>query len=137
MAGAELAAQPRTALIIDDSMLVQARLKQLVRRLDFELVGIAATGAEGVAQAMTLRPGLILLDHQLPDAYGQDVARELRGAGVEAHIIAITGTLAPETEAEFRAAGVGQILTKPVDPERLAQAVAACGFTVAAALLGA
>jgi DNA-binding NarL/FixJ family response regulator len=132
MAGMDEPAQQRTVLIIDDSLLVQARLKQLMRKLEFEIVGIASTGAEGLAQAQALPPGLILLDHQLPDAFGPQLAQELRAKGVSATMIAITGTITPELIGEFQAAGVCQVLAKPVDPALLAAAVAACGFTLSA-----
>lgn len=121
--------QPRSALIIDDSLLVQARLKQLLRQRGFEIAGVTATGAEGVAQAQALQPGLIMLDHQLPDGFGDEFARQARAAGVAVAIIAVTGTLTPELASQFMDAGVDYVLAKPIDPDQLTAALAVCGFS--------
>jgi NarL family two-component system response regulator LiaR len=55
-----------SVLIVDD----HAAFRQVVRALlvgaGFEVVGEAAGGAEAVAQSGRLRPGVVLLDVQLP-----------------------------------------------------------------------
>ncbi len=125
----DLPAEPsRTALVIDDSKLVQVLLNKLLRQLSFTTVETAGTGADGVAQALAVPPSMIFLDHQLPDGYGEQFARQLRAGGVSAPIIAITGTVTCELAESFLAAGADQLLPKPIDPVQLAEAVAACGF---------
>jgi len=45
----------------------------------FEVVGEAATGEEGVDVALELRPDLVLLDVNLPDIDGFEVATRITG----------------------------------------------------------
>nr|MBA2294409.1 response regulator [Actinomycetota bacterium] len=58
-----------------------APFRSLARRLlesdGFSVVGEAADGASALASAAELRPDLVLLDVQLPDVNGCDIARLL------------------------------------------------------------
>jgi CheY-like chemotaxis protein len=57
-------------------------------------VAEAATGAEATEAARTVRPGLVLLDIQLPDFDGFEVARRLAAdpAGGSAPVVMLTST---------------------------------------------
>ena len=53
----------------------------------------ATRGAAGLELARHRRPDLVLLDMNLPDLHGLDIARRMRSAGILADIIAITAVL--------------------------------------------
>jgi DNA-binding NarL/FixJ family response regulator len=66
-----------TVLIVDD----HAGFRSLARRLlvaeGFEVVGEAGSGVLAIESARRLRPQVVLLDIQLPDLDGFEVARRL------------------------------------------------------------
>jgi two-component system, LytTR family, response regulator len=65
------------ALIVDDEPAARRRLAIMLEELDVEVAGEAANGVEALAMARTLSPDVILLDIQMREVSGLDVARNL------------------------------------------------------------
>jgi len=88
-------------------------------------VSTASDGAEAIAQAERLLPDLIVLDLELPQVSGFDVARHLRANPdtSEIPLIAATGYSHSGQLDRARAAGFDQILIKPADPDALVEAI--------------
>jgi len=68
---------PVTVLIVDDHPSFRATARLLLESEGFEVVGEAADGATGLREARELEPDLVLLDVQLPDIDGFEVAAQL------------------------------------------------------------
>ena len=66
-----------TAVVVDDHPGFRAMARQMLEDAGFEVVGEAADGAGARDLVALLRPRLLLLDVQLPDIDGFDVARDL------------------------------------------------------------
>jgi DNA-binding NarL/FixJ family response regulator len=64
-------------LIVDDHPSFRASARRMLEADGFEVVAEAATGAEALRAAGSARPELVLLDVQLPDIDGFDVAARL------------------------------------------------------------
>ena len=64
-------------LIVDDDAPFRALARALLLVGGFDVVGEAPDGASALAAVRSLRPGLVLLDVQLPDLDGFEVARLL------------------------------------------------------------
>ena len=65
---------PCTVLIVDDHADFRRNARALLEAEGFEVVGEAVDGASAIAEAHRLRPRLVLLDIQLPDLDGFEVA---------------------------------------------------------------
>jgi DNA-binding NarL/FixJ family response regulator len=65
------------ALIIDDNAGFRASARSLLETEGFAVVNEAATGLEGINAVRQRRPELVLLDIQLPDIDGFEVAEQL------------------------------------------------------------
>lgn len=78
-------------LIVEDQTLMRQGLKTI---LDLEpgmrVVGEAKDGAEGVREALRLRPDVILMDVQMPVMNGVDAIRAIIGAWPQARVIVLT-----------------------------------------------
>jgi DNA-binding NarL/FixJ family response regulator len=66
-----------TILIVDDHRRFRAAVRRLLEAGGFDVVGEVADGVSAVSAAADLRPDIVLLDVQLPDIDGFDVARRL------------------------------------------------------------
>jgi CheY-like chemotaxis protein len=86
----------------------------------------ALTGAEALDEAERFDPEIVILDLDLPDINGYEVARTLRARlqGRPVHIAALTGWGQRENRVKAFAAGFDQFLVKPVDATKLRQVVA-------------
>lgn len=77
----------RRILIVDDHAGFRMSARRLLEAHGFEVVGEAEDGTSGVSMASDLRPEVVLLDLQLPDIDGFEVAAQLRDAGVAAAVV--------------------------------------------------
>jgi len=58
---------PIRVLLIDDHALFRSGIKLLLQRQhDFEVIGEAADGLEGIKRAKALKPDIVLLDLHMP-----------------------------------------------------------------------
>ena len=75
-------------LIVDDHPSFRASARILLEAEGFDVVGEAETGMRALDEVLRLRPEVVLLDVQLPDIDGFDVAARLTGhAGAPAVIL--------------------------------------------------
>ena len=72
---------PTTVLIVDDHPSFRATARAMLQADGFEVVGEAENGTTGLESAKELRPDVVLLDVQLPDFNGFEVASRLTGNG--------------------------------------------------------
>jgi len=92
----------RTVLIVDDHEPFRRAARELLTAEGYEVVGEAGDGASAVSEARRLAPAIVLLDVQLPDVDGFEVARRLAAAGHAGATILVSG----------RAAGYGGRITE-------------------------
>lgn len=112
------------ALIIDDHPLFRRGVTQLLAlENDFEVVGEAAGGQEGIELAKLHAPDLILLDLNMKGMDGLETLRTLRDMGCEARIIMVTVSNAPEDLMAAIRAGADGYLLKDNDPEDILRMV--------------
>jgi DNA-binding NarL/FixJ family response regulator len=83
-------AMTQTVLIVDDHPSFRATARRLLAAEGFEVVGEAANGAEAIAKAGELGPDVVLLDVQLPDTNGFDVASTLCADGGTAAVVLVS-----------------------------------------------
>jgi DNA-binding NarL/FixJ family response regulator len=64
-------------LIVDDHPSFRASARVLLESEGFDVVGEAEDGASALAETWRLKPEIVLLDVQLPDTDGFDVAAQI------------------------------------------------------------
>jgi DNA-binding NarL/FixJ family response regulator len=80
----------KTVLIVDDHAPFRALARALLQLEGFEVVGEAADALSALDAALRLRPNVVLLDIQLPDLDGFEVARRLAQAGDPPAIVLVS-----------------------------------------------
>jgi DNA-binding NarL/FixJ family response regulator len=79
-----------TVLIVDDHPSFRATARLLLESEGYEVVGEAPDGASGIAQTASLQPDLVLLDVNLPDLDGFQVAKRLSAATTPPAVVLIS-----------------------------------------------
>jgi two-component system cell cycle response regulator DivK len=107
----------RSILYVEDNEANRMIVRDLLKRTKYQLAE-AYDGEEGVAKALELRPGLILMDIQLPKISGLEAIRRLRAEAATAAtpIIAITSFALSGDEQKAKAVGATAYLAKPYSP---------------------
>jgi DNA-binding NarL/FixJ family response regulator len=76
-----------TVVIVDDHPSFRAVAQMVLETDGFAVVGTATDGESGVASTLRLAPDVVLLDVELPDIDGFEVAARLRQAGSTSEIV--------------------------------------------------
>jgi DNA-binding NarL/FixJ family response regulator len=77
-------------LIVDDHPSFRASARAVLEADGFDVVGEADDGSSAIAAARVLRPDVVLLDVQLPDASGFDICEFLCGEGPWPSIVLVS-----------------------------------------------
>ena len=72
---------------MDDHADFRSRAREVLEADGYDVVGEATDGATALAASRDLRPDVVLLDIQLPDIDGFEVARRLAGDGHPPHVV--------------------------------------------------
>jgi len=107
----------KTILYVEDNELNRKIVRDLLKRTTYVL-SEAFDGEAGVAKALAEKPGLILMDIQLPKISGMDAMRQIRADASMAAtpIIAITSFALSGDDQKAKAAGATAYLAKPYSP---------------------
>ncbi|WP_260033499.1 ATP-binding protein [Leisingera caerulea] len=113
----------RAVLVIDDHA-----VNRIVARGYLEKMGCrvteAGTGVSGLKANREARFDLILIDLDLPDLRGEEVAARIGVAPDAPLLVALTAHLIEDTAENRARLGVARVLTKPISPRALAEVLA-------------
>ncbi|HEY1129886.1 MAG TPA: LytTR family DNA-binding domain-containing protein [Roseateles sp.] len=115
---------PITALIADDEEAPREQLRAALARLwpELDIVAASSNGVEAWDDCLVHEPAIAFLDIRMPGLTGLEVARRLSALATPPLIVFVTA-FDDHALAAFDAGAVDYVL-KPVDDERLAQALA-------------
>jgi DNA-binding NarL/FixJ family response regulator len=85
-----------SVLIVDDHRSFRASVRRLLEAEGLAVVGEAADGHMAIAVAQELEPDVVLLDVQLPDIDGFEVASRLAALGSRAAVVLTSSRAAAE-----------------------------------------
>ncbi|WP_042389293.1 response regulator [Streptacidiphilus melanogenes] len=113
-------------LIVDDHPIVRDGLRGIFDQdPDFEVVGEAGDGAEGVERALALTPDVVLLDLRMPGMGGVEAIRRLRERAPAIRVLVVTTYDSDADVLPAVEAGATGYLLKDAPREELVRAVRA------------
>lgn len=121
-----MTSEPIKVLLIDDHIVVRRGVSALLATYDeIEVVGEAASGAEGIELAKQLVPDVVLMDLVMPEMDGIEATRRVRAAVPSTQVIVLTSYSEDERIFPAIKAGALSYLLKDIGPEDLLKAIKA------------
>jgi len=125
--------RPIRVLLVDDHTLFRSGIKALLQRQkDFEVVGEAGDGHEGVKRAKALKPDVVLLDLHMPGISGREALQLMIEGENSPQVVMLTVSEDAEDLMEALQTGAQGYLLKNINTDYLIDAIrrAAAGEAV-------
>jgi CheY-like chemotaxis protein len=116
----ELEPGVQNILVVDDDVNLANTFKLILQSVGFQ-VDTAATGLQALYKINRTEFDLVILDMNLPDMLGDEVAEKIKDSHKDINIIMITGysSFKDGLEKEKDGLDIKEILMKPIPPEDL------------------
>ena len=106
-------------MVVDDSRIVHAKMKQLLDGSDFEIIGFCRTGEDAIASYREYRPDLVTMDIVMPGIDGLDTAKAILGEFPDANIVMVSSLAYDDTMNTAKEIGAKGFVFKPFDKDEL------------------
>jgi len=113
----------RKILIVEDNNVNQLVMKKILKNTGLE-IEIADNGRIGLEKVMENDYDFIFMDLLMPEMDGYEATREIRKAGKDVPIIALTADVMKGVQEKTKQAGMNGYITKPVKKDELLKTLA-------------
>jgi two-component system chemotaxis response regulator CheY len=112
-------------LIVDDSSTSRHHIRQVLEKLGFEHFCETSGGARALQLIEQEAFQLIITDYHMPEMDGLELARHIRGSGLQEStpILMITSDSEHIGQSELEDAGIAGCCSKPFEMEKLRQLI--------------
>lgn len=106
-------------MIVDDSRIVHAKMKQLLEGSDFEIIGFCRTGEDAIQSYREYRPDLVTMDIVMPGMDGLEAAKAIIGEFPDANIVMVSSLAYDDTMDTAEEIGAKGFVFKPFEKDDL------------------
>jgi two-component system nitrate/nitrite response regulator NarL len=111
-------------LLVDDHTLFRSGIKSLLQRNDdFEVIGEAGDGLEGIKRVRSLKPDVALLDLHMPGVSGLEAVKVIAEEMPEVRILMLTVSEDAQDLMDALRAGASGYLLKNIETDALVDAI--------------
>ena len=108
-------------LIVDDSSIICKLLQNYLKKLDFEIIGIAASGKEALKLFNEKSPDFVTLDLSMPDMTGFEVLESILKKKEETKVVMISAITDKAHGLKALKSGAASFIIKPFTFEKVKQ----------------
>ena len=112
----------KNILAVDDNAFFLDTLKQALKDTGYKLICVTS-GLEALKYLQKREPDLFILDIEMPEMNGYELARKIKELGKKAPIIFLTGNATPQDVTKALQAGAADFIVKPVTPKYVIERV--------------
>ena len=107
----------KTILLADDSMFMRMQIRDIVTKMEHEVIGEASNGVEAVQLYQQLKPDVVLMDITMPEMDGIAALKEIKKINKDAVVIMVSAMGQKSIMQEAKTAGSLDFIVKPFDEE--------------------
>ena len=111
-------------LVVDDAAFMRKMVSDALAKGGHEVIGQAGNGVEAIAQFRELRPDLMTLDITMPEKDGLETLKDVMELDPGAKVIMCSALGQESKVLETIKLGAKDFVVKPVQPDRVIDAVA-------------
>lgn len=112
---------PAKILVAEDNDFVRMQIVKFLRDASFQV--LEASGGDSALEIARTGVDMAIVDVRMEPVDGFEFIRSIRGMGLDTPVILVTGDQNPDLLSEAGKWGVGAVLMKPVQKDRLLKTV--------------
>jgi two-component system invasion response regulator UvrY len=111
-------------VLVDDHPAVRSGIRKMLERAgNFQIVGDAQNGEQALRIIQEKHPDVVLLDIELPDIKGYEVARRITAEGLAVNILALSAHANRQYILKMFSSGAVGYITKDEAPQQVVEAI--------------
>lgn len=111
-------------LLVDDHTLFRSGIKSLLQRNDdFEVIGEAGDGLDGIKRVRSLKPDVVLIDLHMPGVSGLEAVKVIAEEMPEVNVLMLTVSEDAQDLMDALRAGASGYLLKNIETDTLVDAI--------------
>jgi two-component system chemotaxis response regulator CheY len=114
---------PKRVLVVDDAVFMRNRIRGILEKAGYEVVGEASNGREAVERFQELKPDLTTMDVVMPLKTGIEATREILKLDGRALVVMCSALGQEQLVLQAIEAGAVDYLVKPFRPEDVLEVV--------------
>lgn len=115
-----------SVLVVDDDHMMREMLKLILHSDGYEVLGEAANGKTAVALCENLKPGLVLLDINMPKMDGLQALEEIRKISPAARVMMVSAEATMDRVKEAISKGASGFIVKPLNAASVLDKIESC-----------
>lgn len=113
----------KTVLIVDDAVFMRMKLKDILEKNGYAVLGEAKNGLEAVEKYKTEKPDLVTMDITMPEMDGVEALKEIKAFDANAKVLMCSAMGQQSMVMEAIREGALDFIVKPFDSERVIKAL--------------
>ena len=113
----------KRVLIVDDAIFMRMKLKDILEKNGFEVVGEAQNGIEAIEKFKSEKPDLVTMDITMPEMDGVAALKGIKQIDSKAKVVMCSAMGQQSMVMDAIQAGAIDFIVKPFDSDRVIQSL--------------
>ena len=113
----------KKVLVVDDAAFMRIKLKDILEKNNYEVVGEAENGIEAIEKYKEVSPDIVTMDITMPEMDGVEALKEIKALDADAKILMCSAMGQQSMVMDAIRAGAVDFIVKPFDTERVIHAL--------------